>query len=498
MGVDTGRVRLHTDATSAATASAIGARAYTVGTDIYFGAGEHSTHTDDGRQLLAHELAHVSAGGSPTARRIRRAVRQSGPAMPDKEPTGGSSAVDPKSSGPTAPSEKLDPEAARKAEIAERAKAVVARLDAAAERCEDTIEFAAELDIIEEEFGLQHLSMVELGTPNAGVKFEINPWFWWKFPNGKIIWRMSGRATPPVTDVHWDTETLAVGNQSTTVGKHMVAHPLAPDFEAGSTSASDTDQDGIMGQLANSGVTKIAADQKYIKGHLLNDHVGGQGHSFNLFPITADANGKHLAYVEKFVKAQLRNRYVVSYEVQVQHQAPISIAGNGTAPFTIEAEFTFFWHLLDTSGQLIRAKHAGGIKSTYNQKGAEPFDISAEYASEYDKLNKGKSTPNAHNVGQWQHPSQPTGMGPMSNVTTTTPLTFPSGPSTGPQSPVADFSGVKEKTDASGIEYISVRTKDAPTNATPFTITVGPTNAPRPVTVTSVSQLGGGWTRLYF
>jgi Domain of unknown function (DUF4157) len=58
-GHDFSRVRVHTDAHAAASASAVGARAYTVGDHIVFGAGRFSPATPTGRRLLAHELTHV-------------------------------------------------------------------------------------------------------------------------------------------------------------------------------------------------------------------------------------------------------------------------------------------------------------------------------------------------------------------------------------------------------------------------------------------------------
>jgi Domain of unknown function (DUF4157)/Protein-glutamine gamma-glutamyltransferase len=52
-------VRLHSDDGAAAAARSLNARAFTIGRDIAFGAGELRTDTHDGRRLLAHELAHV-------------------------------------------------------------------------------------------------------------------------------------------------------------------------------------------------------------------------------------------------------------------------------------------------------------------------------------------------------------------------------------------------------------------------------------------------------
>jgi len=53
------QVRIHTDAKAASTAKAVNARAFTLGQDIVFGAGEYSSSTFSGRRLLAHELVHV-------------------------------------------------------------------------------------------------------------------------------------------------------------------------------------------------------------------------------------------------------------------------------------------------------------------------------------------------------------------------------------------------------------------------------------------------------
>lgn len=58
-GHDFSQVRVHTDAMAAETAQAVGARAFTVGRDVVFGAGEYSEGTGNGKELLAHELTHV-------------------------------------------------------------------------------------------------------------------------------------------------------------------------------------------------------------------------------------------------------------------------------------------------------------------------------------------------------------------------------------------------------------------------------------------------------
>jgi hypothetical protein len=59
LGADLEHVRVHTSAKSARLARSIGARAFTLGSDIHFAGGEWNPESQHGRRLLAHELAHV-------------------------------------------------------------------------------------------------------------------------------------------------------------------------------------------------------------------------------------------------------------------------------------------------------------------------------------------------------------------------------------------------------------------------------------------------------
>jgi len=58
-GFDFSRVRIHTDRRAADSAHEINALAYTVGSNIVFGAGQYAPHSPTGQRLLAHELTHV-------------------------------------------------------------------------------------------------------------------------------------------------------------------------------------------------------------------------------------------------------------------------------------------------------------------------------------------------------------------------------------------------------------------------------------------------------
>lgn len=58
-GHDMAGVRVFDDGRSHAAAAAIGARAFTVGQQIFIGSGEYRPHSEAGQELLAHEMVHT-------------------------------------------------------------------------------------------------------------------------------------------------------------------------------------------------------------------------------------------------------------------------------------------------------------------------------------------------------------------------------------------------------------------------------------------------------
>lgn len=82
LGADLSDVRVHTGGESANAASAVGARAYTTGQDIHFGAGQYDPSSSAGEHLLAHEVAHTvqQRGGSihPGGRQYKLEVSSPG------------------------------------------------------------------------------------------------------------------------------------------------------------------------------------------------------------------------------------------------------------------------------------------------------------------------------------------------------------------------------------------------------------------------------------
>lgn len=92
-GRDLSGVRIHDGAAAAKLSHDVHARAFTIGQDIFFGAGQYQPASSDGRALLAHEVTHTIQQGGGSARaqpaRIQRDTKSKGkapdPATPEPE-----------------------------------------------------------------------------------------------------------------------------------------------------------------------------------------------------------------------------------------------------------------------------------------------------------------------------------------------------------------------------------------------------------------------------
>lgn len=67
LGYDLGGVRLHTDSRAHEMNRTLGAQAFTLGPDIYFGEGQYAPDSEAGLHLLAHELTHTVQQGALAA-----------------------------------------------------------------------------------------------------------------------------------------------------------------------------------------------------------------------------------------------------------------------------------------------------------------------------------------------------------------------------------------------------------------------------------------------
>lgn len=129
-------------------------------------------------------------------------------------------------------------------------------------------------------------------------------------PIQRVVWS-TGALDGKQTNVNWTTSTLGPD----TVGINMNATLLGPDHLQGSPPKTGS-QKNLMNMLPTD--PNLPNADKYIRGHLLNDNLGGPGEPENLFPITANANKEHEQVIESQVKRWVNDeKQWVSYQVNV-------------------------------------------------------------------------------------------------------------------------------------------------------------------------------------
>lgn len=103
-------------------------------------------------------------------------------------------------------------------------------------------------------------------------------------------------------------------DSSVPVGTKMVAELTKGEevFNNGEPSSKNTDQEAMMADYRFR--TQLKGNQ-LVKGHLLNEHLGGRADNKNLFPITDGANSNHLYFVENNVKELVLRGRRVRYSV---------------------------------------------------------------------------------------------------------------------------------------------------------------------------------------
>ena len=134
-----------------------------------------------------------------------------------------------------------------------------------------------------------------------------------------------------VTNVRLSVDSNVGGG---VVGTEMVAKPLGPDHPMGTPPSGKQEVMDLLGS-------------QYIRGHLLNENLGGPGENKNLFPITRSANAMHNTRIETAVKDWVNTqRYWVSYEVRVGNYSGIQTSTTSGEKY-INATLTAKAQILD-------------------------------------------------------------------------------------------------------------------------------------------------------
>lgn len=217
---------------------------------------------------------------------------------------------------------------------------------------------------IKRRFGLSSLGYEGDFQRGFQVVGQINPQFALQTREPLTGTGIPGDLQPGhVTQIEFRGSTLA-GDQ---VGIGMTARPLGPDHPQGSGPSG---QNTLMGQLPTNPRDIPDTDKRYIRGHLLNDNLGGPGRPINLFPITAQANALHHSQIESYVKNWVNvSHYWTSYTVDIEAENTLAQApdGNKYIDSRIVAEASVLGtDLRPVSGLTRRVT----IDSVYNKSGA--------------------------------------------------------------------------------------------------------------------------------
>ena len=191
-GRDLSGVRIHTHAAAAESARAVSARAYAVGSDVVFGAGQFEPGSAAGQRLIAHELTHVlqqETGALALRRDFTPAP--AGPYSPPSPPPPAPCQIDPACSKPIAGSswDFTHKVAAQQQEEGARQQADPARASAAG-TARDAVAVAA--------FG-------EKKSPGCSPTSRCASTRPWKLP--------PGRARPPRRPAVWRPTAKGPGNE---------------------------------------------------------------------------------------------------------------------------------------------------------------------------------------------------------------------------------------------------------------------------------------------
>ncbi len=116
----------------------------------------------------------------------------------------------------------------------------------------------------------------------------------------------------------------------------------------GQAANVNASQDGLMAWIKK--IYPLAEGVKSVKGHLLNDNLGGTALDNNLYPLSKGANGIHLSTAENYVKKAVWNKgRAVKYSVVVAGSNDYTGADSTNAKATFRTSVSPWEDVNDTS-----------------------------------------------------------------------------------------------------------------------------------------------------
>lgn len=188
------------------------------------------------------------------------------------------------------------------------------------------------------------------------------------------FWGIEGSMSPPrkvttkaVVGEGGEVKLMKITRTTSKLGGDTVGTSMTIDWLGGKYPAGTKPESGAHVNLMGLLVTDPGkgSSEKFIRGHLLNEHLGGLGNEENMFPITGNANSQHLHSTETKVKkwAQTPGRWVW-YQVKVSNISSKLTAGPKSPQNFVQCTFVCQAKLKDDAGQVLE-DFSTSIPSTY-------------------------------------------------------------------------------------------------------------------------------------
>lgn len=191
------------------------------------------------------------------------------------------------------------------------------------------------------------------------------------------------------------------------VGKTADAWIDIADPVQGSGPDSQNQQKAMYDRLA-----KVYNVTAFIRGHLFNDHLGGVGEAYNLFPITYNANSEHKVTAEGHLKKhartemeasekKLKGPYFVRYRVTAVAANPGDLTANADAEFQCEMVSghdnlpggkSETWTIYSKPGSKTEAQGARSSKKDYSNDNLGEFGATGKGENSDTKASRTRST----------------------------------------------------------------------------------------------------------
>ncbi len=153
-------------------------------------------------------------------------------------------------------------------------------------------------------------------------------------------------------------------------GSMMIAHPLACD-NLGKGSAPDQNRNFPAIWPAITQPRKGDRSRLYVKGHLLNEKLGGSGDLLaNITPLTYSANGTHSSHVESKLKdiVTKKSKRMLHYEVHVNYPSSRKVVPDNVndEEGSLATSISTSWYELVPKGNQLVAKDSPRAETITN------------------------------------------------------------------------------------------------------------------------------------